>query len=153
MALIDTTVIRSVTEPSGYRTSDMYEVTGRKIDRLFISNDQSLLEIHTGDGPLYYEAEGDCCSESWFADIIGVNALLGGTCRLVEEIEIHNYNLNDGRCRQEEDQVYGYRITTDKGRASVIFRNSSNGYYGGCLILRTDPHTLPMTEITDDWSA
>lgn len=154
MTSINATAVKPILAPSDPRfDANMYELTGRTIHRLLISDDQSILEIQTDSGSLYYEAEGGGCSESWFADITGVQALLGGTCRLVEEIKLHDYNLEDGRSRQEEDQAYGYRITTDKGRADIVFRNSSNGYYGGWLRLCNESHGLPMKEITDDWSA
>lgn len=30
---------------------------------------------------------------------------------------------------------YGLKITTEKGRAVIDYRNDSNGYYGGSLML------------------
>jgi len=78
-------------------------------------------------------AKGGCCSETWFSDIIGIDALLGHTVTGVEELELPNYNTRDGRCRQRSDKVYGYKLTTEAGVCDVIFRNSSNGYYGGSV--------------------
>ncbi len=64
-------------------------------------------------------------------------------------------------------QFYGYKITTDKGDATIEFRNSSNGYYGGSIGIAGD-HTYGNRQdgfmgaaqnvtnwkpITDDWSA
>ena len=39
----------------------------------------------------------------------------------------------DERTRQEYDQVYKFMLVTHKGYCDIIFRNSSNGNYGGCL--------------------
>ena len=68
---------------------------------------------------------------------------------------MEGYNINDGRSRQKIDEAYGYKITTDKGHADIIFRNSSNGHYGGWLknanILKEIPNDLK--EIRSDWSA
>lgn len=102
-----------------------------------------------------YRAEGDCCSESWVADILGVEALRGGTVASVEDSPLEeDYDLEDGRCRRECDKVYGYRLVTDKGRADIIFRNSSNGYYGGWLnSIDYRPAGHDLFEIVDDWSS
>jgi len=41
----------------------------------------------------------------------------------------------DGVYRKNPDCVayYGLKITTEKGRAMIDYRNDSNGYYGGWL--------------------
>lgn len=65
------------------------------------------------------------------------------------------YNVDDGRTRQKYDEAYGYKIFTDKGQADIIFRNSSNGYYGGSLddvVIDVDIPVMAK-EITTDWSA
>ena len=82
---------------------------------------------------LVLEATGDCCSESWFAEIINYQAVCRNVITQVSVLELEEceYNLNDGRCRQDEDLVYGYRLTTSAGSCVITYRNSSNGYYGG----------------------
>ncbi len=121
----------------------MKELIGRMIERIKIdTKENSLIRFETSDGPLTYFAEGDCCSESWFADIYNVSNLLNG---VVDEVNrayggYDGYNTEDGRCRQESDEVYCYKFSTDRGEASIIFRNSSNGYYGGEIIL-SEKHT------------
>jgi hypothetical protein len=63
----------------------------------------------------------------------------------------------DTRCRQEEDSFYGLKIVTAKGVCDIVFRNSSNGYYGGYLKhteYRQAFHIIKeMEQIEDDWSA
>ena len=114
---------------------DLSALVGRTISALFISADQSILWFDTDAGPIVYEAEGDCCSESWFADIIGADWLKGTRVISTETLGLPDYNVKDGRGRQEEDEAYGYSLTTERGVATIVFRNSSNGYYGGCLTL------------------
>lgn len=131
----------------------MKELIGVKIFGLRINEDQSILVFDTDRGAIAYEVWGDCCSETWFADITGVAALIGGNVRAVEDVNMDGYNTLDGRTRQEYDLAYGVKLTTDKGYADIVFRNSSNGFYGGDIeLLRGD---LPegLTAITDDWSA
>ncbi len=131
----------------------MIELIGTKITGLRINEDQSVLVFDTDQGAVGYAAYGDCCSESWFADITGVSAMLGGTVQTVDEVSMEGYNVEDGRCRQESDEAYGYKLTTDKGYADIVFRNSSNGYYGGSIYpLRGEPPE-GMTAIEDDWHA
>lgn len=131
----------------------MKELVGKKIKALSINEDQSMLRFDTDVGPVDFCAFGDCCSESWFADITGVDALIGGLVASADEVGMDGYNVNDGRGRQEEDSAYGYKITTDKGYADVVFRNSSNGYYGGWIEPVEKPSDDAMTPITADWRA
>ena len=131
----------------------MKQLIGKKITELRISADQSVLAFYTDQGVIAYETYGDCCSETWFADITGVSALLGGTVQTADEVSMDGYNVEDGRTRQDFDEAYGVKLTTDKGYSDIVFRNSSNGYYGGSIgLLR---HEMPdgMTAITDDWHA
>lgn len=131
----------------------MNALTGKNIIGLSVSDDQHYLSFQTNAGPITFIVEGDCCSESWFADITGVNALIGGTVNGVEIVSMEGYNVDDGRGRQEEDAVYGYKILTDKGYADIVFRNSSNGYYGGWLEEFSGDAPANMMPITADWSA
>ena len=131
----------------------MKELIGKKITGLRINEDQSVLAFDTDQGVIAYDAWGDCCSETWFADITGVGALIGGTVKTVACVNMNGYNVDDGRCRQDVDEAYGYKLTTDKGYADIVFRNSSNGYYGGSIELLKRELPEGMIAITDDWQA
>ena len=138
--------------------SELQELLGRTVTGLYVSDDQGLLVVTTDTGTLAFEAEGDCCSESWFADILGVDALLMHTVSAVEDVALGDYNVEDGRGRQDEDDVYGHRLTTERGYADIIYRNSSNGYYGGWLNLVTYEQDDPsqdsrLKRILVDWRA
>lgn len=147
----------------------MKELIGKTVKQLFVNEDQSFLKFVTGDADMIYYAEGDCCSESWFADI-----LFGGwwrRCKLGKVVEVSDIEMpsivdkmaeKDGRTRQEFDQVYGYVVKFEMGSLEIIYRNSSNGYYGGsCEYIKdTERHWYKekledavWTEITEDWSA
>jgi hypothetical protein len=145
-------------------TDKLTVLIGKKIEKIFIDkNRQEFLVFEFEDSHIIYLAVGDCCSESWFADIISVDALLGGTVTAAIEIPMPQDNF---RTRQDIDIVYGILITTDKGRCTIAFRNSSNGYYGGWLIpmetstcegqLKWEEEKLKEVEwqeITQDYSA
>jgi hypothetical protein len=146
---------------SGSHTSNMLgphgqSLVGLRINAIFVSPGEHSLYLVTdrsGDAPiLALYTEGDCCSESWWADVTGVMQLLFAQVARVEDIEVEA--PEDGRGRQESDEAYGLRITTDQGAADLVFRNSSNGYYGGWC---TPDWSMSVPDdakrITRDWRA
>lgn len=131
----------------------MNELIGLKILKILINEDNSRLAFITNKRMIYYAAQGECCSYSWFNDIIGVEALLDATVKSIERCSI-----SSGRIEKEDDfiliQTYGYKIITNKGYADIIFRNYSNGFYGGFIEkLEILPNWHAMTPIEKDWSA
>lgn len=134
--------------------SDFENLIGKTISGLRVNDDQSVLVFDHPDGTFTaFKTYGDCCSETWFADITGVSALLGGEVRTTEDVDVDV--IEDGRTRQEYDSFYGVKLTTNKGHADIVYRNSSNGYYGGSADLMDKERALPsdLVSITDDWRA
>lgn len=145
----------------------MKELVGLVVDKMFVNEDQSVLKFETGQGEKLFVAEGDCCSETWFADILIQNNFYGMRVTDVVELDlplfVQKLIESDGRTRQEVDCVYGYRVklkndkTWQWSEIEIIFRNSSNGYYGGSVYFKesmpswVDSNT--WTEITKDWQA
>lgn len=130
----------------------MEDLIGKTVTGLRVNEDQSILAFTHPDGTsTSYVTDGDCCSETWFADITGVAALLGGEVLEVESVGMPE--AEDKRTRQEYDKQYGVKLRTDKGRADIVYRNSSNGYYGGSIQLHSGALPDSMTAITDDWQA
>lgn len=109
----------------------MEELIGQKILSLWVFRDTALI-FETENGFYVYVTYGDCCSESWFQDITGISSLINAIVLEVNEISLGEV---DGT-RQDVDQIYGVKIKTDKGWTDIVFRNSSNGYYGGYLDFR-----------------
>lgn len=133
----------------------MKKLIGKKITGISISECHEILAFETDKGAIVYKVEGECCSESWFADITGVCELLrGGTVKTVETIDMDGCDIDDGRGRQVCDEAYGIKLTTDRGYTDIVFRNSSNGWYGGFIDDGTwcEPPD-GMTAIVDDWHA
>lgn len=125
---------------------------GKKVNSLLVSKGEEYLVFETDHGDVVWGTDADCCSETWFADILGVNALLGATVADVEIME-NVPEVEDGRCRQESDSFYGMKIKTDRGIVDVIYRNSSNGYYGGNARLENERPKVELRPINDDWQA
>lgn len=136
----------------------MQELVGCVINVIYISDDHTTLvfgvDIRNKESKfLIYEAYGDCCSSSWFNDLTGVEALLERKVVSVESVELPDIQTDS---EYELIQAYGYKITTSKGYCDLVFRNSSNGYYGGSLELEENPKFDPTRnwfKIMDDWSA
>jgi len=131
----------------------MKELLNKVISGLKVSQDQCyLLFEHPNGASTMYVAYGTCCSETWFADIIGVEALLGATVTNVEAVPMES--VEDGRSRQEHDEFYGVKLTTTKGYVDIVYRNSSNGYYGGYIELADKVYgEQSFKNIMSDWSA
>ncbi len=130
----------------------MKELIGKTVVSLEVNECENVLVFNCTDDKVVYYAYGDCCSETWFADIVGVQCLLGAT--VLDSQDISLPYVEDGRCRQEYDQFYGVKLMTDKGYVDIVYRNSSNGYYGGSIELcENDLAYETFREITDDWSA
>ena len=126
---------------------------GRTVHELYVSDGEQTLYFVTDKGIVTCETEGECCSETWFADILGVFYLLGHTVLAVVEDDGGDVD-GDGRSRQEYDTAYKFVLTTELGLTDIIFRNSSNGYYGGAAeFLETDALPQNLSQITTDWSA
>mgnify|MGYP001592970046 FL=1 len=104
------------------------------------------LTFLTDQGLVSYYAVGECCSTTWFNDILGVDALIGAKVTSVEAVD----TIDVSGPHEYVDQ-YGYKLTTNKGYADVVFRNSSNGYYGGRLEEAVPPVMLDV-QILSDWS-
>lgn len=131
----------------------MSSLVGKTIKQVYISRGEDFLVVLHDEGHSLYETYGDCCSETWIADLVGVQNLLGHKVLHVEDVAMED--VEDGRTRQEYDQFFGIKIATTGGYVDIIYRNSSNGYYGGDLSEVRDRgfDLSEMVEITEDFSA
>ncbi len=127
----------------------MRNLISKKINSISINDDQDILSFDTDQGKINYCVYGDSWSSSWFSDIIGTSAILGGTIANVEKINMDDYSIDATSNMDKETVAYGYKLTSDKGYADIIFRNSCY-LYGGWL---SDIDKIPdnMKMITDDW--
>jgi hypothetical protein len=139
---------------------------GSKVLSVAVSEGQHRIKFEIeGGSPIIYDADGDCCSETWFAEINFSDDRVSFPIAVIacEKLEIPLYLQKlaneDNRSRQEYDQVYGEKIIFQDARGrnlyiEVIYRNSSNGYYGGdCSLSRMSGENSMWTEIVKDWSA
>lgn len=122
-------------------------IVGRRIAGVDVSEDKTRLTIrYVGGGRSEYEAEGDCCSESWIEHLtvppdiegatitgVGDGGYVEGRAATPEEVAAYPKD-----CYIDSLEVYQTAIRTDRGEVIVEYRNNSNGYYGGWLQERLD---------------
>lgn len=137
-----------------WENSVFEELVGKTVLALHVS-DCTINFSLLNNKRLTYEVDGDCCSVSWFSDIQNADVLHWGApvleVQYLEE-DIKNYNLEDGRCRQDVDEVYAYGLKTVDGLCKIFYRNSSNGYYSGYLSKVTSDSYQEMTRVYNNWS-
>ena len=115
---------------------------GTTITEYDLAPDGAFITFHRQNLPsITLDAVGECCSRTWIEDIDAPNALIG-TVLAVEHIKSPNISTRPGPRYDEYIQYYGLKITTKKGRCVIDYRNASNGYYGGELVLRVDNKRL-----------
>lgn len=109
---------------------------GKTITAVFLADDRESIKFVLSDGSnIIALCDADCCSHTWIEDVIGVEAALNSevlkaeNISLPEDLEVPTKTGN----YEEEMAYYGFAIETAKGRCTIAYRNSSNGYYGGSL--------------------
>lgn len=96
------------------------------------------LTFKTDTGDVVWEAVGDCCSHSFFTDL-KLQDIFGKKIVKIEDVEamvdpaLDPKTLVDtGATEGDYEAIYGIKLTAEDGSVGfVIFRNHSNGYYGG----------------------
>jgi hypothetical protein len=111
-------------------------IEGRTVTAVIVGYEEQYLVLETTTGPVIWETDADCCSNTWFSDVVGLPSLLGHPILAASELaDVSPFETEEeqNRTRQEEDKVYGVRLLTEAGVCDVVYRNSSNGYYGGSI--------------------
>ena len=129
--------------------SGMEPIRGLLIREVYRSDDELVFVIDAG--AISFLVEGDCCSESWYHLIEGVENLIGASVVAIFEADVRDVDENDGRGRQESESIYGIGLLTTKGVSRIVFRNSSNGYYGGWIKFIDEANIAGHERVTQDW--
>lgn len=145
----------------------MKKLIGRTIKKVSINPKTDVLTIVTNDKTFFYGVEGDCCSESYFYEIYGVDKIVGKEVKSVEELDLDVEDGTEGYGTTYPDsiQAYGIKISVEDSMQEIkdgvsvevsnsmfiVFRNNSNGYYGGS-IFEMDGASADGLEIKYKWS-
>lgn len=113
------------------------KLVGRKVVDIILSSDKQIVEFVCEDFKITFSCDSDCCSETWIEDFDNRDFLIGKTINKVEIIPMEDTYEYSGDYEPHEDNnchwVYGVKFFSNAGIADLIFRNASNGYYGGWL--------------------
>lgn len=124
------------------------ELIGSTVEKLYVTPGEQVLYFVCKDKQVALSAEGDCCSSSYFNDINGIDALIGGKVLEIKEVDCPRAAI-ESDC--ELVQFYGIKIVTNKGYVDIVFRNESNGYYGGwCSSSEVEGNLSRNIEVTKD---
>lgn len=118
--------------------SDYERLIGEDIQAFKLKKDGSQLTLYfNGKRSAVLVPEGDCCSYTWIESIDNEDAL-NGKILSVEDIEMPDLGNIDGKRYEGVDEVqyYGLKIVTENGDCVIDYRNSSNGCYGGTIVVR-----------------
>lgn len=77
--------------------------------------------------------EGDCCSRSYFKDDAELRALVGAG--KITSAELRELGALESDTGGDVTRCHALVITTEKGSFTIDWRNDSNGYYDGTLVL------------------
>lgn len=91
----------------------MKELLGKVIKSARVNDDQSVLVFNTDDGDMVYQTEAECCSETWFSDILNLSNVIGNKITNVRWLELDDAGENN-RSRQQYDRVYGFALDSEK---------------------------------------
>jgi hypothetical protein len=108
----------------------------KKIAGLSLNVSKDEVEISFQDGTsARFTTEGDCCSRSWIEHLEAPKDFVGAILLGVQDggvAEPPDYEPHED---DECVKFYETRFHTDKGDIILEYRNSSNGYYGGSLVV------------------
>ena len=110
---------------------------GKIIQAIDLADDcQSIRFICVGGEKIIAKCDGKCCSRTWIEDILDPEAAVGVVVVRAVDIDLpsHLQKPTTTSYSEEKMQFYGFAVETVKGRCTISYRNSSNGYYGGNLV-------------------
>ena len=135
--------------------------TAGPVNMVMISADKMVLYLRAGSQWFEMVTDGDCCSQTWIESVENLGALIGRQIVAVEDIDMPEVADVVYAAREKKDgyrpdslQDYAMKLTTPIGITTLIYRNESNGYYGGSAdwnVLRNAPAADDLREITDDF--
>lgn len=105
---------------------------GKTITAVEMAEDKLAIRFMVEGGePIVARCEADCCSSTWIEHV--ELPALGFPAKVASVGDLDLPGSVDDDPDHDCLQVYGLKITTDKGDFIIDYRNSSNGYYGGRL--------------------
>lgn len=129
----------------------MRGMLGKPLRLIHLSVDKQTITFEFQDGSMQaFQAEGDCCSQSWIEHLTMPDDYIGAKITNVTQADYVDatdddqlnpkraepYYEGDESREHECLKVYETRFHTNRGEIVLEYRNSSNGYYGGYLVAK-----------------
>ena len=112
-----------------------------------VRHDGDSIWFDTDAGGVQWVVDADCCSTTW-VEAVDFGLCLGHRVTDVEEVDLPEswYAAHPGPPEEDCLRTYGITIKTTGGAGTIDFRNESNGYYGGSMVVRTFARPTPSDE-------
>lgn len=134
----------------------MQELTGHRINGIFLGNDAWTLVFRTVDGRwLRFDTKNDCCNNVWFNHITGVEAVGEGhvfdMLRGAEVLEVISKGWSENVESEDYEVIQDgfWTIHTSRGYIDIEVRNSHNGYYGGSVEFNEEDGISGIEDLTE----
>ena len=128
-------------------------LVGRNIITVLVSDDRDEIIFKTDRGDVKWALNSIGTTEPWFSDLVCVKYLRGSIVESVEKLSFTSILDIDARSRQMYDSVYGYKLKTSKGYASILFRVSGSvitNYKGNVIELESSVGIGDFKEVKMD---
>lgn len=111
-------------------------LVGKTLTGIALAEGNLAIKFITTEGDIVAECDADCCSSTWIEHVELPALGFPATVLSAEALDLPG--SEDDHPVHDCLQVYGLKVTTDKGDLIIDYRNSSNGYYGGWLSFPSD---------------
>ncbi len=110
------------------------KMKGKKLVSVYLSHDKETIIFEMDGGPVVFAVEGECCSHSWIEHLETPIDMFGAK---VLDMSQNYVDETDPAVLEAHESltVYQTHFHTDRGDIVLEYRNSSNGYYGGYLVV------------------
>lgn len=129
-------------------------LVGKTLTKIDVAADKKAIRFTMEGGEtIVAKCDGDCCSSTWIESVEMPAGDLPAKVLAVTNLDLPSQGDGHG---DELIQLYGLKLTTDKGDLVLDYRNESNGYYGGNLSWPGEYHyggVFGQNVCSEDWAA
>lgn len=115
-------------------------LTGKTIESVWRDSSfqtEYLMFVCADGSKVFWQADGGCCSHTWIENVDNLG-FKGKFMKLTDDGASNE--SNDNHPEYDCLQCYGTTVFTEYGRLIIDYRNSSNGYYQGNLVVCDEAH-------------
>lgn len=119
-----------------YSEQKIDELVGEVLTKVTNTGNEIVFEAGDRKWVLYHDQ--DCCESVYVEDVVGdLEDLVGSVILEAEEVEDSAGPLPKREYKADSETWTFYKLATNKGRVTIRFYGSSNGYYSESVSFRT----------------